>query len=221
MKLYVVSTPIGNLDDISFRAVKALKDADIIAAEDTRRTRILLNHCSIRPKRIISYNEANEKKRIAELLSLATSEASVVLVSDSGTPCLSDPGFKLVREAVEKGVDVVPVPGPSAVLPALVASGLPTDSFAFYGFLPKKEGKKRALLDKIRAMDETVIVYESPYRIAKSLEKIAEIMPEKNICIAREITKRFEEFIRGKPAEVIEKIGKRVLKGEIVIVIGK
>jgi 16S rRNA (cytidine1402-2'-O)-methyltransferase len=219
--LYIVSTPIGNLADITYRAAEILEIADVIAAEDTRRTRKLLDHLGIKPKRLISYNENNEAAKIPGLLRELSDGSKVALVSDSGTPLISDPGFRLVREAVKNNIDVVPVPGPSAFLTALVASSLPTDSFVFFGFLPKKQGRKTELLRKIKDMKETVIVYESPYRIAKTLAFIEKILPKKNICLARELTKKFEEFIRGKPVEVIEKIGRRKLKGEIVLAIGK
>jgi 16S rRNA (cytidine1402-2'-O)-methyltransferase len=219
--LYIVSTPIGNLGDITYRASEILEIVDIIAAEDTRRTRILIDNLAIKAKSLISYNEHNEEKKITELINAMKSGKTVALVSDSGTPCISDPGFKLVRECILQGISIIPVPGPSAILAALVASGLPTDSFAYYGFISKKPGRKKELLRKIKEMDETAIIYESPYRIAKTLALMEAIMPEKNICVCREITKKFEEFLRGKPGEVMEKIGRRILKGEMVIVIGK
>jgi 16S rRNA (cytidine1402-2'-O)-methyltransferase len=219
--LYIVSTPIGNLGDISYRASEILEIVDIIAAEDTRRTRILLDSLSIKTKSLISYNEHNEEKRMSQLIDAMKDGKKIALVSDSGTPCISDPGFKLVREAITNNIQIIPVPGASAILSAVVASGLPTDSFSFYGFISKKSGKKNELLRKIKEMDETAIIYESPYRIAKTLMLIEAIMPDKNICLCREITKKFEEFIRGKPSDVLEKIGRRTLKGEMVIVIGK
>jgi 16S rRNA (cytidine1402-2'-O)-methyltransferase len=218
--LFIVSTPIGNLGDITFRAVETLKSADLIAAEDTRRTAVLLQHYSIHAK-MLSYNDHNKSSRIPGLINLLNNNKNIALVSDSGTPGISDPGFALIREAIKNNIAVVPVPGPNAAISALVASGLPTDSFAFYGFLPKKEKAKRDFFEKIKAMNETVIVHESPYRIQDTILLMKQCIPEKNVCIARELTKKFEEFIRGTPEELHGKIAGKQLKGEIVLVIGK
>lgn len=218
--LYIVATPIGNLGDVTYRAIEVLGSVGLIAAEDTRRTKRLLDHYKI-SKTVISYTEHNEKIRIPNLISLMEKGEDVALVSDSGTPAVSDPGFKLIREVISHGIDVFSIPGPCAAISGLVSSGLPTDKFAFYGFLPKKKKAIEDFFLIVKAMEETVIVYESKHRIEKTLSLIEKILPEKNICVARELTKKFEEIIRGKPAEVISKIGSKKLKGEIVIVIGK
>ncbi len=218
--LYIISTPIGNLKDITLRAVETLKSVDLIAAEDTRRAGTLLRHLDIQ-KNIISYNEKNEYKRIPEIISMLKEEKNIALVSDSGTPLISDPGFKLVREAIKEDIVVTSIPGPCASIAALTSSGLPTDKFAFYGFLTKKKQAKIDFLKSLDNRDETIIIYESPYRIEKTLNLMKEIIPQKNIVIARELTKKFEEFLRGTPEDIIKKIGNKKLKGEIVILIGK
>jgi len=213
--LYIVSTPIGNLKDITLRAIETLKQVDIIAAEDTRRTRILLNHYDIKNK-VISYNDYNKNRRIPHLIKILKENKSVALVSDSGTPGISDPGYNLINEAIENDIKVIPVPGPTAVISALVCSGLPTDSFEFHGFLLKKEKKK---IEFLKNITKTTIVYESPYRIEKTLKLLDDVIPDAKVCLARELTKRFEEFIRGTPEEIIKKIGNIKIKGEIVLVI--
>lgn len=218
--LFITPTPIGNMKDITLRALEALKEADLIAAEDTRRTAALLKHYNIE-NRLISYNEHNERRRIPELISMLTQGKKICLVSDSGTPLVSDPGFKLVREAISAKIHVTALPGPCAAVAALTCSGLPTDRFSFYGFLPKKEKAKRDLFSAIRLKEETAIAYESPYRIKATVELIAAVMPDSDICIARELTKHFEEIIRGKPANVLKDMGQRNLKGEICVLIGK
>jgi len=216
--LYIVSTPIGNLKDITLRAIEILKTVDIIAAEDTRRTRILLRHYEI-DKEMISYNDHNKTKRIPKLIAILKEQGSVALVSDSGTPGISDPGHNLVREAIRNQIAVVPVPGPNAAISALVSSGLPTDSFAFYGFLPKKEKKRLDFLDHIKEKTETIIVYESPHRIKKTLASMEKMIPNNRICLARELTKVHEEFIRGTPRKLNDTLRDRNLKGEIVLLI--
>ncbi len=213
--LYIVSTPIGNLKDITLRALDIMKEADLIAAEDTRRTGILLKHHGIK-NRMLSYNDHNRQRRIPTLLKLLKEGKNVALVSDSGTPGISDPGYNLINEAIENNIPVSPIPGPTAAISALVCSGLPADAFEFHGFLPKKDGKKTELLKNIK---KTAIFYESPHRIAKTLLLLQKTIPEAKVCIARELTKKFEEFIRGKPGEIIKQIGDKELKGEIVLVI--
>ncbi len=219
MPLYVVSTPIGNIGDISFRAVNVLKDSELIAAEDTRRTGILLKKYDLKTAQT-SYNDFNKKAKTKHLLNLLKEGKSVALVSDSGTPGISDPGYFLIKNCIEEDIDVIPVPGASAAIAALTCSGFPTDSFVFYGFLPKKEGQKKKFLDELE-QDKTVILYESPYRLIKTLKLMAVVMPQRNICIARELTKKFEEFIRGKTEEVYKKLKDKKIKGEIVIVVSK
>lgn len=221
MPLYIVSTPIGNLKDITLRALDILKDAEIIFAEDTRRTSILLTKYEIKNKKLISFNDFNKEKKTPSIINDLKLEKNIVLVSDSGTPAISDPGFYLVRESVKNGINVAPIPGPTAAISALVASGFPTDSFVFYGFTPKKEKAKKDFFNMIKNNDKTTIIYESPYRLIKTLEVMNEVMPDKDICIGREMTKKFEEFIRGTAKEVYEKLKDKNIKGEITIVIRK
>jgi 16S rRNA (cytidine1402-2'-O)-methyltransferase len=215
--IYIVSTPIGNLADITIRAIDTLKSVDLILAEDTRRTGILLQKYNIR-QRMMSYNDINKERRIAELSEQLLTR-NIALVSDAGTPGINDPGFCLVRHCVRNNIPITHIPGPSSILAALVPSGLPTDKFCFIGFLPKKEGKKREVLDSLPRM--TTIAFESPYRLLETLEIMSLVIPERDIVIARELTKKFEEFIRGKPKELLEKLKNRQIKGEIVLVIGK
>lgn len=216
--LYIVSTPIGNLKDITLRAIDTLREVDLILAEDTRRTKILLREYMIKDKQIISYNDINKTGVAKQAIELLKQGKNLALVSDSGTPGISDPGFYLIREAVKYNIQISPIPGPTAIISALVCSGLPTDKFGFFGFLPKKESKKREVFEWISKTDNlTFIYYESPHRILKTLRLMNEIIPEKNIVIARELTKKFEEFIRGKVKGVYQKVKK--IKGEIVLVI--
>lgn len=216
--LYLISTPIGNLEDISFRAIRILKKVDLIAAEDTRRTRRLLNHYKIQNK-LISYHDQNKKSKTYKLITLLKQGKHIALVSDAGTPGISDPGFYLVRECIKNNIKIIPVPGASSILAALTCSGLPTDKFSFYGFLPKTRGKKEKALVEIS--DHTAIFFESPYRISKTLELMTELIPDYNIVIARELTKKFEEFVRGKPKEVLEHFQNKPVKGEFVLLISK
>ncbi|OGY26179.1 MAG: 16S rRNA (cytidine(1402)-2'-O)-methyltransferase [Candidatus Woykebacteria bacterium RBG_16_44_10] len=199
--LYVVSTPIGNMQDITLRALEVLKEVDIILAEDTRQTGKLLKNYNIN-KPMESFFEHNEERKIESVISKLQSGAEIALVSDAGTPTISDPGFKLVRRAIGEGVAVVPIPGPSAVLTALVASGLATDKFIFLGYFPKKPGRQEEILDFIdkalSVQPSTVIFFESPYRIKKTISLLAVKFPEKDAVIARELTKKHEEFLRGK-----------------------
>jgi len=217
--LYIISTPIGNMKDITLRAVDVLRDVDLILAEDTRRTGKLLKEYGI-SKKMLSYNDANKTRRSLEAVELMKQGKDIALVSDSGTPCISDPGFYVVREAIKYNIDVSPIPGASAFVAALVASGLPTDKFGFLGFFPKKEGKKKETLFWISKTEGmTFIYYESPHRIMKTLKLMDEIIPDRQIVIGREITKKFEEFIRGSVKEVYSKIQNKTIKGEIVVLI--
>jgi 16S rRNA (cytidine1402-2'-O)-methyltransferase len=216
--LFIVSTPIGNLKDITLRAIDTLREADLILAEDTRRTKILLREYMIKDRQIISYNDANKTRVTKQAIEFLKQGKDIALVSDSGTPGISDPGFYLVREAVKYNIRISPVPGPCAFISALVCSGLPTDKLGFFGFLPKKEKKLREILFWMSKTENlTFIYYESPHRIIKTLRLMNEIIPDKNIVIARELTKKFEEFIRGKVKEVYHKVKK--IKGEIVLII--
>jgi 16S rRNA (cytidine1402-2'-O)-methyltransferase len=220
--LYLVATPIGNLEDITLRALRVLKQADLIACEDTRQTQKLLNHYSI-TTRTTSYHEHNEMTRAAELVVELEQGARIALVTDAGMPGISDPGFRLISLAIRHHVPVVPIPGAAAFLAALVASGLPTDSFRFSGFLPAKVGQRRQFLDSIRESPRTQVVYEAPHRIKEALDDIVESLgPERYVVIAREVTKIHEEFLRGHAHDVLEMLNARGdIKGEITLLIGK
>ena len=219
--LYLVATPIGNLEDITLRALRVLKEADLIACEDTRQTQKLLNHYGI-STRTVSYHEHNEMTRAPELIVELEQGARVALVSDAGMPGISDPGYRLIALAIRHRVPVVPIPGASAFLAALVASGLPTDSFRFGGFLPAKRGPRRELLETLRDAPRTQIFYEAPHRIAETLEDVVEVLgPARPMVLAREVTKLHEEFLRGRAGELLEELRRRALKGEITLLIGK
>ncbi len=220
--LYLVGTPIGNLEDITLRAVRVLKEADQIACEDTRQTQKLLNHYGI-TTRTVSYHEHNELTRAPELLLDLEGGARVALVTDAGMPGISDPGFRLISLAIRHHIPVVPIPGASAFLAALVASGLPTDSFRFNGFLPAKGGQRRQMLESIAASPRTQVFYEAPHRVKEAVEDVvATLGPERQIVIAREVTKIHEEFLRGRAGEILEVLSARGdIKGEITLLIGK
>jgi 16S rRNA (cytidine1402-2'-O)-methyltransferase len=220
--LYLVGTPIGNLEDMTLRAIRVLKQADIIACEDTRQTQKLLNHYGIET-RAVSYHEHNEASRAAELVEKLAHGARIAVVSDAGMPGISDPGFRLVSLAIERGVPVFPVPGPAAFLAALVASGMPADSFSFRGFLPAKRGARRRELEKILGSEKAQIYYEAPHRIRETLADVAEVLgPDRPVVVARELTKIHEEFLRGTMAEVAQILNARgEIKGEITLLIGK
>jgi 16S rRNA (cytidine1402-2'-O)-methyltransferase len=220
-RLYVVSTPIGNLEDITYRAVRILKEADWIACEDTRTTRRLLDHYAIET-RTISYHEHNETERAAELIARIEQGESGALVSDAGTPLLSDPGYRLVHAAAQAGVRIEPLPGASALLAALVVSGLPTDQFHFGGFLPPKQGQRQRLLETLADEAATLIFYEAPHRILESLEDIGAVLGTRDIVAARELTKMYEEILRGTATEIAAALSTRdSIRGEFVILIGK
>lgn len=215
--LYIVSTPIGNLEDISPRAVRILSEVHLIAAEDTRATRILLDHFRIK-NHIISYHDYNERHRSQELISRLRSGKSIALVSDAGTPAVSDPGYRLIREAIRENIAVVAVPGASAFLSALIVSGAPVESFIFEGFLPHKKGRKTKL-NQLAQENRTIVLYESPHRLLRTLNDIHSILGNRFIVLARELTKKFEEIQRGTVAELLERIRSRPVKGEFVIVV--
>ena len=220
--LYLVGTPIGNLEDITLRALRVLKEVDVIACEDTRQTQKLLNHYAI-ATRTTSYHEHNEMTRSAELVKEMQEGASVALVTDAGMPGISDPGYRLIALAIRHRVPVVPVPGASAFLAALVASGLPTDSFRFSGFLPAKRGERRAALEAVKNSPRTQVFYEAPHRIVETLTDVVELLGEvRHVVVAREVTKLHEEFLRGPASEVLETLKAReAVKGEITLLIGK
>jgi len=219
--LYIVSTPIGNLEDITMRAVRILREVAVIACEDTRQTRKLLEHYGITTP-AVSYHEHNEQHRAAQLIERLEAGESVALVSDAGTPLISDPGYRLVTAAIAAGFSVVPVPGASAALGALAAAGLATDAFRFCGFLPPKSGQRRKALEAFRAEDCTLIFYEAPHRILDTLGDIEAVLGSRPVVVARELTKLHEEFLRGSAAEVrAELAGRPGVKGEITLLIGK
>jgi len=220
-RLYVVSTPIGNLEDITYRAVRILKEVDWTACENTRTTRRLLDHYGI-SKPTVSYHEHNETGRAAELIARIEQGESGALVSDAGTPLLSDPGYRLVHAAAEAGVRVEALPGPSALLAALVVSGLPTDRFLFAGFFPAKQGQRRHLLESLAGEAATLVFYEAPHRITETLEDIAAVLGQRHMAVARELTKIHEETLRGTADEIRESlIAREAVRGEFVVMIGK
>lgn len=216
--LYLVATPIGNLEDITLRALRTLKECDVVAAEDTRRTGQLLKHFGI-SKPLLSYFQFNEAKRSEEILQRLKLGEKVALVTDAGSPGISDPGERVVKAAVAAGFRVEAVPGPSAVIAGLTASGLPTDEFHFIGFLAHKSGQRRKKLEALKTFAGTLVLYESPYRIEKLLGELSEVFPERMVVLGRELTKRFEEFLRGRPAELLRAARDRKLKGEFVVMV--
>src|SRR5712664_1144353 len=220
--LYLVATPIGNLEDITLRALRVLKEVDLIACEDTRQTLKLLSHYGIKT-RLVSYHEHNEMTKAAELVVDLEGGAKIALVTDAGMPGISDPGFRLIALAIRHHVPVVPIPGASAFLAALVASGLPTDSFRFSGFLPAKSGQRRKLLESVRESPRTQVFYEAPHRLLETLADVAEVLGEdRHVVVAREVTKIHEEFLRGRTVEVLEQLKARGdVKGEITLLIAK
>lgn len=219
--LYVVATPIGNLEDITFRAVRILGEVDRIACEDTRQTRKLLDRYGIATP-LVSYHEHNEQTRSEELLRDLLSGKNLALVSDAGTPLIADPGYRLVRKARENGIAVTPVPGPSAILAALSASGLASDAFLFGGFLPSKKSQRRKLLEGLKTSRATLVLYEAPHRILETLSDITEILGDRPVVVARELTKVHEEFLEGAASEVRNTLATRpAVKGEFTLLIGK
>ena len=220
--LYVVGTPIGNLEDITLRALRVLRSADLVACEDTRQTQKLLQRYSIQT-RTISYHEHNEMTRAAELMIDLEQGARIALVADAGTPGISDPGYRLISLAIRHHVPVIPIPGPAAFLAALVAAGLPADSFRFAGFLPARRGARRQALESIREAPRTVIFYEAPHRILETLADAVEALgPARHVVVAREVTKLHEEFLRGRADQVLAELqGRGVPRGEITLLIGR
>ncbi len=216
--LYVVATPIGNLGDITLRAVEALKSADVIAAEDTRHSGLLLKHLEIK-KPFVSYHEHNEAARTTELVERLGRGENVALITDAGMPGLSDPGVRLIRECIKRELPFTIIPGPSSILTALLGSGFSTEKFSFRGFLPVKSGQRERELRAATERDETTIFFESPYRLTKTLAACIDIMPERQLCVARELTKKFEEFRRGAASELLAHYQAHPPKGEIVLVI--
>jgi len=219
--LYLVATPIGNLEDITLRALRILREeASLIACEDTRQTQKLLDHFEIR-KQTVSYHDHNETSRTTELIAHLEAGESVALVSDAGTPLISDPGFRLLRAAIERDIPIIPIPGPSAAMTAMVGSGLPVAEFRFIGFLPPKSGARRRVLEELAQEQTTMIFYESPHRLLESLEDVVAVLGDRPIAVARELTKLHEEFVRGSAKNVLEELRSRTsIKGEITVVLG-
>jgi 16S rRNA (cytidine1402-2'-O)-methyltransferase len=217
-KLYLVSTPIGNLEDITHRAIKILKEADIILAEDTRKTTILLSKYSIR-KKLIPFHKFNEHQVINKVIDLLNKGTIIALVSDAGTPAISDPGYLIVRECLKRNIDIEALPGPTALIPALIISGLPSDRFTFEGFLPVKKGRNQRIRE-LTGEKRTMIFYESPHRLVKTLTELSEALgQERKAVIARELTKIHEETIRGTLGNLVEMLNNKSIKGEIVLVV--
>ncbi len=216
--LYIVATPIGNLEDLTLRALRILKEVDLIAAEDTRHSRKLLEHYGVRTA-LTSYHEHNEKSKAQKLVERMQSGERVALISDAGTPLLSDPGHRLVQEAIRAGIPVSPVPGPSALLAALSASGLPLESFAFEGFLPAKKRERREKLQSLSSEARTLVFYETPHRLKESLADIHEILGEREMVVAREISKWHEEFLRGSVGDLILRLTDQEVRGELTLVV--
>jgi 16S rRNA (cytidine1402-2'-O)-methyltransferase len=217
--LYLVATPIGNLEDITARALRTLRECDLIAAEDTRHTGRLLQQFAIR-KPMLSTFRFNEARRSTEILDRLGRGETVALVTDAGSPGISDPGERVVRAVRAAGYRVEPVPGACALVAALTASGLPADEFHFAGFLPHKPGPRRRRLESLRPVPGTLVLYESPFRIERLLAELVEVMPDREVVLARELTKRFEEFLQGSPAALLERVRQRPLKGEVVVLVG-
>jgi 16S rRNA (cytidine1402-2'-O)-methyltransferase len=216
--LYLVATPIGNLEDLTLRAIRTLKECDLVAAEDTRRTGQLLKYLEI-SKPLLSYFQFNEAKRSEQILGRLAAGEKVALVTDAGTPGISDPGERVVKAALCAGFKVEAVPGPCALITALIASGLPTNEFHFVGFLPHKPGPRRKRLESLRQVPGTLVLYESPYRIQRLLSELQAIIPDRTVVLARELTKKFEEFLRGIPSQLLETLKTRALKGEFVVMV--
>jgi 16S rRNA (cytidine1402-2'-O)-methyltransferase len=217
--LYILATPIGNLEDMTYRAVRILGEVDLIAAEDTRHSLKLLNHFGI-SKPLTSYFDHNQQFKGERILQALRQGRSVALISDAGTPCISDPGFNLVRAAVAEGITVIPIPGPCAAITALSASGLPSDAFTFAGFPPARQGKRRAFLSAMGPLPGTLVFYEAPHRLEETLRDLREVMGERQIVVARELTKIYEEFIRGTVGEVLAKVvAQDKVRGEVVILV--
>lgn len=216
--LYIVATPIGNLEDMTYRAVRILGEVDLIAAEDTRHSLKLLSHFGI-SKSMTSYFDHNQQFKGERILNTLRQGKSVALISDAGTPCVSDPGYQLVRDAVAEGIAVVPIPGACAAVAALSASGLPSDSFTFAGFPPSRQGKRRTFLAELATLPGTLLLYEAPHRLEETLRDIREVLGERQVVVARELTKIYEELLRGSVTEVLESVAQGKVRGEVVVLI--
>ncbi len=218
-KLFLIGTPIGNLEDITFRSVRTLREVDLIACEDTRRTQQLLNHYAIKTP-TISYHEHNEMTRAPELVLEMEEGSRVALVSDAGMPVISDPGHRLVSLAIRHGIPVVPVPGASAFVAALAAAGLPSDKFRFLGFLPSKRVARRKALEELKSANKTLVFYEAPHRLVEMVRDVLETLGDRPMVVAREVTKIYEEFLRGSASEILSRLKQKPVKGEITVLVG-
>jgi 16S rRNA (cytidine1402-2'-O)-methyltransferase len=216
--LYIVATPIGNLDDITLRALRVLKEVDVVAAEDTRHTQVLLNHYGIQ-RPLTSYHEHNEKTKAEDLVKRLLEGQDIALVSDAGTPAISDPGFRLVAQAVDAGIRIIPLPGASALTAVLSAAGLPTDRVAFEGFLPAKKKQRREKLQALRDEARTLVFYEAPHRLAEALDDIYQLLGDRKAVLAREVSKVHEEFLRGRISELIHALQRREIRGEFTLIV--
>jgi 16S rRNA (cytidine1402-2'-O)-methyltransferase len=216
--LYLVPTPIGNMGDITRRALEVLEAADLVACEDTRHSGALLAKLGLK-KKLISYHDFNEAERARQLAGLIAEGASVAVITDAGSPGVSDPAYRIVQMAIGSGITIVPLPGATAIIPALTASGLPTDRFFFEGFLPHKSGARRKRLESLRNFEHTLVFFESPHRVVKTLADMRDVLGDRRACLAREISKKFEEFTRGTLGEIGEKLAQRSVKGEIVVIV--
>ena len=216
--LYIVATPIGNLEDITLRAVRVLKEVDLIAAEDTRHTQKLLSHYDIRTP-LTSYHEHNERTKARQLVERLLQGQNIALVTDAGVPAISDPGYRIIIEAISAGIQVTPIPGPSALTAVLSVSGLPTDRFVFEGFLPAKKKQRRDRLEALRGETRTLVCFEAPHRLLESLRDIHELLGDREVVVAREVSKVYEEFLRGLASEMIDKLAGREIRGELTLVI--
>ena len=217
--LFVVGTPIGNLEDITLRAISTLQNVDLILAEDTRNSKKLLSAHNIDTK-MMSYHEHSNEKETKRIISLLLDGKNLALISDAGTPTISDPGYGLIRDCIKKEIKIIPIPGASAITTAMSVSGLPSDSFTFYGFLPQKKGRLKKI-NQLKELDNTIILFESPYRLEKTLNQLKEYLGNRSVVVGRELTKLYEEIIRGNLEDVIKYFSKSKVKGEIVIMIGK
>ncbi len=216
--VYLVATPIGNLEDITMRAIRTLQEVDLIACEDTRTSKVLLNHYGI-TKPLVSYHNFNERQASERIITRILEGQNVAVISDAGTPSISDPGFIIVREAIKQGINVVAIPGPAAMIMALAVSGLPTDAFIFYGFLPQTSGKRRAILESLAERRETLVFYESPYKIHRLLGEIIEVIGNRRAALCREMTKKFEEIIRGDIETIRVQLADKKVKGELTLAV--
>ena len=218
-KLYLVPTPIGNMGDITQRALETLREVDLVACEDTRHSGMLLKRLGLK-KKLISYHDFNEERRADQLLAKIREGMSVAVITDAGSPGISDPAYRIVQAAIASDIDIVPLPGATAIIPALTASGQPTDRFFFEGFLPHKSAARKKRLERLKELEHTLVFYESPHRVQKSLGDMLEVLGNRKACLAREISKRYEQFLRGRISDIQNAIADKPVKGEIVLVIG-